>query len=151
MDLIKGPELLSQPVSWVLIQYKVDLKYQNQMTKTFCGVCWLYSSLLCSVLWLSHWGCRLTPGRMSFHGRNEDVWPNPLFPPIKMDISELSEGEVWVFRISLQLPADIGLPIPIGSTSSGALPPCVRYSGFPMTPKPAQFWQAVHFSLNGTH
>lgn len=48
----------------------------------------------------SHRGCRLTPGQMGFHGRNEDVWPNPLFPLIKMDISELSGGEVWVFRHS---------------------------------------------------
>lgn len=65
----------------------------------------------------SHWGCRLTPGRMSFHGRNEDVWPNPLFPLIKKDISELSEGEVWVFRVSQWLLADSGLPYPIGSIS----------------------------------
>lgn len=59
---------------------------------------------VCSVqlshLVISHKGCRLTPGQMSFHGRNEDVWPNPLFSLIKMDISELSGGEVWVFRHS---------------------------------------------------
>lgn len=47
--------------------------------------------------------------------------------------------------------ADSGLPFPIGSISPVALPPTVRYSGFLMTPKPAQLWQAVHFSHNGAH
>lgn len=127
---------------------------RNQRTKLrihSVGPTGLQKSAMLNPLVKSHWGCRLTPGQMSFHGRNEDVWPNPLFPLIKMDISELSEGEVWVFRDSRWLLADSGLPFPIGSISPVAPPPTVWYSGFPMSPKPAQLWQAVHFSLNGTH
>lgn len=60
----------------------------------------LQKSVVLNHLVKSHKGCRLTPGQMSFHGRNEDVWPNPLSSLIKMDISELSGGEVWVFRHS---------------------------------------------------
>lgn len=56
------------------------------------------TGLQCSVLRLeSHGGCHLAPGQMIFHGKNENIWPNPLFPLINIDISELSEGEVWVF------------------------------------------------------
>lgn len=138
--------------------YKVDLKWihfqRNQRAKLrlhSVGPIGLQKSAMLNPLVKSHWGCRLTPGQMSFHGRNEDVWPNPLFPLIKMDISELSEGEVWVFRDSRWLLADSGLPFPIGSISPVALPPTVWYSGLPMSPEPAQPWQAVHFSLNGTH
>lgn len=35
---------------------------------------------------------------LNFHTENENVWPDPLFAHIKMDISELSGGEVWVFQ-----------------------------------------------------
>ena len=56
-------------------------------------------------------GVALTLGQMSFHARSKVVWPNPLFPLINTDISELSEGEVWVFECL----ADTGLPLSIGS------------------------------------
>lgn len=58
-----------------------------------------------------------------FPWRDEHVWPNPLFPLIKMDISELSEGEVWFCRVSCLLLADSGLPFPIRSASPEALAP----------------------------
>lgn len=127
-------------------------RHQRATLRIHCvGPTGLEESAMHYPLVKSHWGCRLTPGQMSFHGRNENVWPNPLFPLIKMDISELSEGEVWVFRDSRWLLADRGLPFPIGSVSPVALSPTVRYNGFPMGSKPVQLWQAVHFSLSSTH
>ena len=142
--------------SWPVVVCKVDtkwikneLKQVDQIAEGFCGGWWVWISLQCSSLSVrSCWGCRLTPGQMSFHGKNEDVWPNPLFPHIKMDISELSVGEVWFCKDSCSVLADRGLPFSIHSQSP---PSTIMYSGFPMGSEPAQLWRAVHFSLSNTY
>ena len=89
-------------------------------------------------------GVALTLGQMSFHARSKVVWPNPLFPLINTDISELSEGEVWV----LECLADTGLPLSIGSIPTMVpIPDVGRGPGS----KPEPRCQAVHNLLSSTH
>lgn len=98
---------------------------EDQVADSFCGA---YSCAVLNPLVKSHRGCRLTPGQTSFHGRNKDVSPNPLFPLLK-----------WIFPSCQRVKsgfsnalADSELPFPIGSASPVAFLPTVWYNWFPI-------------------
>lgn len=100
----------------------------HQTQKTKVGI----QSVGPMVLSLSHQGCRLTPGQTSFHERNEDVSPNPLFPLLKLIFPSCRGVKSGFVDTLHDFLADSELPFPIGSASPAAFLPTVRCTPFPI-------------------